>query len=111
MKFRNLQSDTLKKTQKNILDVSYDNLMEDPIGVAQQIYDHFNLHWSDEMEIAMCNWFLENSQGKQGRHEYSLADFGLTREDLERHYADYNKLVLSSTYSNNQSSSTNSAQS
>ncbi|CAF4370358.1 unnamed protein product, partial [Rotaria sordida] len=45
------------------------------------------------------------------RHEYSLADFGLTREDLERHYADYNKLVLSSTYSNNQSSSTNSAQS
>ncbi|CAF1258182.1 unnamed protein product [Rotaria sordida] len=112
MKFRNnLQNDTLKKTQNNILDISYENLMKDPIGVVKQIHDHFNFHWSDEMEMAMRNWLLENPQGKQGRHKYSLADFGLTREDLERRYADYNKLFLSSTYSNNQSSSTNLAQS
>ncbi|CAF4063262.1 unnamed protein product [Rotaria sordida] len=111
MKFRNLQNDTVKKTQKNIFDVSYDNLMEDPIGVVQQIYDHFNLHFSDEMKMAMRNWLLENPQGKQGRHKYSLSDFGLNREDIETRYADYNKLFLSSTYSNNQSSSTNSIQS
>ncbi|CAF1208309.1 unnamed protein product, partial [Rotaria sordida] len=84
-----------------------DNLMKDPIGVVHQIYHHFNLHFSDEMKMAMCNWLLENPQGKQGRHKYSLADFDLNREDIETRYADYNKLFLSSTYSNNQSSSTN----
>ncbi|CAF4103313.1 unnamed protein product [Rotaria sp. Silwood2] len=111
MKFRNSQNDTFKKIQQNIFDVSYDNLMKDPIGVVQQIYNHFNLHWSDEMEMSIRNWLLENPQGKQGRHKYSLADLDVTREDLERRYADYNKLFLSSTYSNNQSSSTNSVQS
>ncbi|CAF1149930.1 unnamed protein product [Rotaria sordida] len=111
MKFRNLQNDTFKQIQKNIFDVSYDNLMKDPIGVVQQIYEHFNLRWADEMKTAMHNWLLENPQGKYGRHKYSLADFGLNREDIETRYADYNKLFLSSTYSTNQSSATNSVES
>ncbi|CAF1264455.1 unnamed protein product [Rotaria sordida] len=66
---------------------------------------------SNEMKTAIHNWLLENPQGKQGRNKYSLVEFGLTKEDLERRYADYNKLFLSSTYSNNQSSSTNPIQS
>ncbi|CAF2412830.1 unnamed protein product [Rotaria sp. Silwood2] len=103
MKFRNLQNDAFKQMQKNIFDVSYDNLMKDPIGVVQQIYKHFNLHWSEEMKMAIQNWLLENPQGKHGRHKYSLADFGLNREDIETRYADYNKLFLCSTNSTNQS--------
>ncbi|CAF1391183.1 unnamed protein product [Rotaria sp. Silwood1] len=77
----------------------------DPIGVVHQIYDYFNLHWSNEMEMAMRDWFLKNPQGKQGRHAYSLAEFGVNREDIETRYADYINLFLSS---NNQSLSTTS---
>ncbi|CAF1181863.1 unnamed protein product [Rotaria sordida] len=76
-----------------------------PIGVVHQIYDYFDLHWSNEMEMTIRDWLLKNPQGKQGRHTYSLAEFGLNREDIETLYADYTNLFLSS---DNQSSSTTS---
>ncbi|CAF4301044.1 unnamed protein product, partial [Rotaria sordida] len=40
----------------------YDNLMKDPIGVVHQIYDYFNLQWSNEFEMAIHNWLLKNPQ-------------------------------------------------
>ncbi|CAF0878162.1 unnamed protein product [Rotaria sordida] len=108
MKFRASQNGILYQTKKNIFDLSYNDLMKDPIGVVHQIYDYFNLQWSNEFEMTMRNWLLKNPQGKQGRHTYSLDKFGLNREDIEKRYADYTKLFLSSTSPNNQSSLTNS---
>ncbi|CAF0866928.1 unnamed protein product [Rotaria sordida] len=105
MKFRRSENGILAQSKKHIFDITYDNLMKDPIGVVHQIYDYFNLHWSNEMEMAMRDWLLKNPQGKQGRHRYSLAEFGFNREDIETRYADYINLFLSS---DNQSSSTTS---
>ncbi|CAF0978480.1 unnamed protein product [Rotaria sordida] len=105
MKFRTSENGILAQSKKHIFDITYDNLMKDPIGVVHQIYDYFNLHCSNEMEMAMHDWLLKNPQGKQGRHTYSLADFDLNREDIETRYADYINLFLSS---DNQSSSTTS---
>ncbi|CAF0848850.1 unnamed protein product [Rotaria sordida] len=96
MKFRTSENGVLAQSKKHIFDVTYDNLMKDPIGVVHQIYDYFNLHWSNEIEMAMRDWLLKNPQGKQGRHTYSLAEFGLNQEDIETRYADYMNLFLSS---------------
>ncbi|CAF2963852.1 unnamed protein product, partial [Rotaria sp. Silwood2] len=101
MKFRTSDNGVLGQLKKHILDITYNNLMKDPIGVVHQIYDYFDLHWSNEMEMAMRDWLLRNPQGKQGRHTYSLAEFGLNQEDIETRYADYINLFLSS---DNQSS-------
>ncbi|CAF1075327.1 unnamed protein product [Rotaria sp. Silwood1] len=105
MKFRTSENGVLDQSKKNIFDITYDNLMKDPIGVVHQIYDYFNLHCSNEMEMGMRDWLLKNPQGKQGRHTYSLAEFGLNQEDIETRYADYINLFLSS---DNQSLSTTS---
>ncbi|CAF3099848.1 unnamed protein product, partial [Rotaria sp. Silwood2] len=96
MKFRTSDNGIINQSKKNIFDVTYDNLMKDPIGIVHQIYHYFNLHCSNDMEMAMRKWILENSQGKQGRHTYSLAEFGLNREDISIRYADYINLFLSS---------------
>jgi hypothetical protein len=105
VKFRTEQS------TKNIFDVNYDDLMEQPIETVRRIYDHFNLKWSDEFEMGMKTWLRDNPQGKQGRHSYSLDEFGLTQEDIETRYADYTNLFLQSSASDktrcNQSSSAN----
>ena len=96
VKFRTSHTGVLRQSEKNIFDLEYDNLMKDPIGVVHQIYDYFNLRWSGEFEQAMRKWLLENPQGKQGRHTYSLDEFGLNLEDMETRHAEYISLFLSS---------------
>ncbi|CAF5027934.1 unnamed protein product [Rotaria sp. Silwood1] len=107
MKFRTCQNGGVDQSRKNMFDITYDNVMKNPIGVVHQIYDYFNLQWSNEFEIAMNNWLLENPQGKHSRHKYTLSKFGFNQEDIQARYADYTKVFLSSTFSHNQSSSTN----
>jgi hypothetical protein len=95
VKFRTQQS------TKNIFDVIYDDLIEQPIETVRRIYDHFGLKWSDEFEMGMKTWLRDNPQGKRGRHTYSLADFGLTHESVETRYGDYMNLFLRSASSAN----------
>jgi hypothetical protein len=90
-----------QQSTKNVFDVNYDDVMEQPIETVRRIYDHFGLKWSDEFEADMQSWLRDNPQGKRGRHTYSLADFDLTHEDIEARYGDYMNLFLRSTLSDN----------
>ena len=83
-----------RQPMRNIFDVAYEDLMAKPIQTVHRIYDHFGLQWSNEFEVAMQSWLHENPQGKRGRHTYSLAESGLTLEDIENRYADYTNLFL-----------------
>ncbi|CAF3199735.1 unnamed protein product [Rotaria socialis] len=85
-----------RQSKKAILDVLYDDIMEQPIAAVRHIYDYFGFSWSPEFEAAMQSWLRENPQGKQGRHTYSLAEFGLTQDEIETRYADYIKTFLRS---------------
>ncbi|CAF5159465.1 unnamed protein product [Rotaria sp. Silwood1] len=81
---------------KNIFDIQYEDLMKDPIGTVHRIYDHFDyLEWSDEFEKAMHAWLIDNPQGKQGRHTYSLDEFNLETQMNKQLYKDYEKMFLS----------------
>lgn len=82
------------QSQKPIFDVSYDDLVAQPIDTVRRIYTHFDLQWSSEFEEAMNIWLHNNPQGKQGRHTYSLTKYGLKNEDIETRYADYIHLFL-----------------
>jgi hypothetical protein len=87
--FRTRQNAALVKSHKTIIDIAYDDLMKEPIVTVRRIYDHFGLVWSEEFEAAMLVWLRDNPQGKLGRHTYSLAEYGLTREDIEKRHSDY----------------------
>jgi hypothetical protein len=91
IEFHNRQS-----SSNNIFDIQYEDLVKDPIGVVRRIYDHFPfLQWSDEFEKAMEKWLIDNPQGKQGRHSYSLAEFGLETHVNKQLCKDYEKHFLS----------------
>jgi hypothetical protein len=81
---------------KNVFDIRYEDLMKDPIGTVRGIYDRFDfLQWSDQFENAMKTWLIDNPQGKQGRHSYSLAEFGLETQMNKQLYKDYEQIFLS----------------
>jgi hypothetical protein len=111
MEFRTRRRHQSDQSHNSIFDVTYNDLMKQPIETVRRIYDHCGLRWSDEFEVAMRSWLRENPQGKQGRHTYSLSEFGLIREDIEARYADYINLFLRSsteeTTKTNQLPSTN----
>ena len=68
------------------LDLSYYDLVEDPMAMVEIVYDH--LHWDLGPAVAasMDDWLLEQSLQRQSEppHEYDLADYGLSRASWTR---------------------------
>lgn len=77
-----------------VLDILYDDLLAQPIDTVRRIYEHFNITWSMDFEQAMLAWLRDNPQGKQGRNTYTLEEFGLERETVERRYEEYINMFL-----------------
>jgi hypothetical protein len=72
-----------------VFDVSYDALVRDPLGTVRAIYAHFGREMDPEMGPRMERWLAANPANKHGKHHYDLAQFGLTREAVDREFADY----------------------
>lgn len=66
-----------------ITDVYYADLLRDPIAVMRKLYQALGDDFTPEAEAAMQAWLDENPQGKFGKHEYKLAQYGLEKETLE----------------------------
>lgn len=65
------------------LDVQYDDFVADPPGTVRRIYDEFGLPWTDDVADRVNAIDAESRQGpKRPSHRYSLADYGLTEEDV-----------------------------
>lgn len=73
----------------SIHDVQYADMVRDPIGEVRKIYDHFDEPFTAEAEKAMVQYIADNPQGKHGKHEYSLEEYGLTREGVRETFRDY----------------------
>jgi hypothetical protein len=70
-------------------DVRYTDLVRDPIGVVRGIYAHFDMRFTDGAEQRMRRFLGENPKDKHGRHEYTLEQFGLDRDQERLRYAWY----------------------
>jgi hypothetical protein len=57
-----------------------------PIDTVRGVYKHFGL--------AMLAWLRDNPQGSQGRNTYTLEEFGLKRETIEKCYEKYYQMFL-----------------
>jgi hypothetical protein len=70
------------------IDVSYEDFVADPLGTAQSIYTRFGLPLTPEARTAMQALHTESTTGeRRPSHRYSLADFGLTAEDVDARFA------------------------
>ena len=74
---------------RGFVDVSYYDLIKDPIPQVARVYDAAGLDLTAEAREAMEASRKVNKQHKYGRHKYSLADFGMTKDDVESRLAPY----------------------
>ena len=72
-----------------IFDIHYEAQMRDPIGQMRKRYAHFDEPFTAAAESAMNAYLAGNPKGKHGRHEYSLEEYGLTKEGVRRRFKDY----------------------
>jgi Sulfotransferase family len=72
-----------------LFDVYYDRLVADPIGTVREIYDHYDLGWSEEFAERMTCYVQQNPRGKHGDHRYAPEDFGQTDEGISERFATY----------------------
>lgn len=69
-------------------DVDYRDLIADPLGTVASVYRHFGLTLTDEARKAMEDSHAESQTGARApKHKYSLADYGLTAEEVKERFA------------------------
>ena len=72
-----------------IVDVHYADVTRDPMGSIRKLYTDLGDTLTPEAEAAMQTWLDENPQGKFGKHEYALDQYGLSVETLTPRFERY----------------------
>ncbi|WP_319824950.1 sulfotransferase [Thalassovita sp.] len=72
-----------------ILDVRYADMMSDPLSSVERIYEFCGLTLPQARREAIADHHAKNPKGKHGKHEYSLAEFGLENAWVRDHYEGY----------------------
>ncbi len=78
-----------RRGDEQFIDVSYYDMITDPMKQIRRIYDFIGIPLTPEAEEQMMKWQKTNKQGKHGKHLYRLEDFGLSRESLDAELAEY----------------------
>jgi hypothetical protein len=78
-----------KHGEDRVLDVHYADLMHQPIETMRKLYAGLGDEFTPQAEASMQTWIDDNPQGKFGRHEYKLAEFGLTPDGLRKSFERY----------------------
>ena len=76
-------------TANIFIDYGYQNLMDDPMGTLQKLYNDLGLQLRPEVKREMTSWLENNKQDKYGRHVYSLEKYHLTEADIDEPWAEY----------------------
>jgi len=72
-----------------VIDVHYAQLIADPIGQAERVYDAFGLELRPEGRARMESFLKTDRHGKGPARRYSLADYGLDEAMIEETFGDY----------------------
>ncbi len=74
---------------ERFIDVRYQDLLADPVGVVTSITAKAGLPPDDGATRAIEARRAASGQHRFGRHDYDLTDFGLTRDELRSAFAGY----------------------
>jgi hypothetical protein len=75
--------------ENRVIDVHYADMLNDPMRTMRTLYDRLGDEFTPEAEAGIQAWLDDNPQDKFGKHEYKLAQYGLTQEQLEPMFARY----------------------
>lgn len=69
-------------------DLDYFKLIKDPVSAVDDIYRAFGIEFTDAARDAVSNTHEESKKGPRApKHTYSLADYGLTEEQVKERFA------------------------
>ncbi|WP_137146659.1 sulfotransferase [Mycolicibacterium sp. CR10] len=81
---RLFNAERAKHDPAQFCDVDYFEFIKDPIAAVEGIYRHFGIELTDAGRAAMQASHTESKQGPRApKHTYSLADYGLTAEQVK----------------------------
>jgi hypothetical protein len=78
-----------KMDPRRVVDVSHDEFVSDAVGVAKRIYAHFGLPLTAKALAAFEAHAAANPRAKHGKHEYGLAEFGLSEVVVRERFRAY----------------------
>jgi hypothetical protein len=77
-----------KRDPAQFYDLDYFKLIKDPVGAVEDIYRAFGIEYTDEARESVRNTHEESKKGPRApKHTYSLADYGLTAEQVKERFA------------------------
>lgn len=82
-----------RRLQCPILDIRYVDLVADPVATVREVYERFDLDWSEALESRLVEYVRSHPQGRYGRHRHDLATFGLCEDDVARLFAPYRHVL------------------
>jgi hypothetical protein len=75
--------------EDRFFDISYHDVMANPVRAVERIYERFGLSMSDEHVANIRGWLDRNPQTRHGVHQYSTDEFGLEAGAINRRFKDY----------------------
>lgn len=66
-----------------LIDVTYEDLITDPIGMTKMIYKNFNFDLDIKTENSMVDYLSKSSSAHKNKHAYTPEEFGLTKELIQ----------------------------
>lgn len=66
-----------------VIDVHYADMTNDPMGAVRKLCADLGDDFTPEAEQGLQAWVDDNPQNKFGKHEYKLAEFGLSVDQLK----------------------------
>jgi hypothetical protein len=76
------------------IDVFYEDLLKDPLGQARKVFERLGAPPTPAAEHIMQDWLEENAREKRAAHKYTLEEFGLSAESIQREFAFYRNRFL-----------------
>lgn len=87
---------TVADADSRFYDIHYRELVQNPIGSVERLYNHFGLTLKENSRNRMQAFLKQHPQNSHGRHNYSLAQFRINPEvEIERfrNYCDAFRIV------------------
>jgi hypothetical protein len=80
-----------KSGEKAVIDVSFRDLVGDPLPAIQRVYEFADVPYTKEARAAAAAWHRDNPRHSEGKFEYDLADYFASEADIENAFSDYIK--------------------
>ncbi len=83
------QREAIPDSDSRFFDVAFKDIITDPVSIIEKMYAHFGFDFSDELRARMQSYLDDRPREKHGKHSYTLADYGLSKEEQGPLFAAY----------------------